>query len=273
MRLASWFGLTFDLSNDLRDDWWYEFKSESGSIEEVSFRRSSLPADKVPDWLSGTRARAGGAYGVKVAAPENFANARASATGVRIQVGKEFLWSVYVLFDAGVVEIDAKCRSDCEPLVRSIVSSLRPLSSTDGGNPSPKTHSYRVLDLVFESSLTLVGPDSFALSNSEGLQLISCRRAPERPQPDALPEIGGEGADALRGASSVHEMVGNSTTFRFTHREVKGIDYLQEPQSFVAAGAVAPLASGGFLVCELNRYAKPEALPRFRRFLASARPE
>ena len=139
------------------------------------------------------------------------------------------------------------------------------------GEASP--HACRVLDLVFESSMTLVGPDSFALSNSEGLQLISCRRAPERPQPDALPEIGGEGADALLGASSVHEMVGNSTTFRLTHREVKGIDYLQEPQSFVAAGAVAPLASGGFLVCELNRYAKPEALPRFRRFLASARPE
>jgi hypothetical protein len=180
---------------------------------------------------------------------------------------------VYVLFDAGVVEIDAKCRSDCEPRLRSIVSSLRPWGSTNGGNPAPKTRSYRVLDVVFESSLALVEPNSFALSNNEGLQLISCDRVPERPKPDALPEIEGEGADALLAASSVHEMVGSSTTFRLTHRQVKGINYLQEPQTFVAAGAVAPLASGGFLVCELNRYAKPEALPRFRRFLASARPE
>jgi hypothetical protein len=272
VKLASWFGLSFDLGDDLHDTADYTFKSDT-AIEKLSFSRSELTPEQVPAWLSTMRGRIGGAYGARVSDPENLENPRASAMGVRMGFGGGALWTIYVLLETGVIEVDFKCTSDCDKTMRAIVKSVRAWDPTDSSKPPRGTTRYRVASLLtFESPIPLREPNDFFLGPEELHTQFICRRVTEKPAADAWPPIGGDGAEALEDAQTVEEDVKGQVPFRLSYRQAAGKNYAGEPQTFVAAGAIAPLGSA-FITCELNPYSKPEALPRLRRFLASARPE
>jgi len=286
---VSWYGLSLDLSDAWHDETNYGFEAAQGTIEKLVFEPSELQPPQVNPWLEEVRKRVDGAYGAKPSVVELYENPNFAALGVRILIKPQFLYDIFVTLDDRVLGITAKCRTECDATVRSIVHSLsKPETAAAPAGGTAPQHRYRVKGLVFDSSQAFDLPNGFMLLEEGPVDRlheyrVSCSRTGSPPEDSTLPsEIHWSNVinDALtklprveRTLTGKPDNANKPLTVRLYHREGYVTDELGETVLASSSSAVIA-ADSSFFACHLRAVpSSPTLLARFRRLLESARRE
>jgi hypothetical protein len=284
---VNWYGVSIDLGDGWHDATQYDFTAPQGPLESLAFSVSDIKAEQVRLWLEEVRKRVDGVYGAKPSLVQPFENSNYSVLGVRISIKAESVYDIFVTLEDSVLNINARCRAECDATVRGIVGSLRRLETASLSAPHERSlHSYDVMGLVFDSSQPFEMPRKFALVElgndpERNPGRVFCSRASSPPEDSALPSDivwASEANAALAKVPRTEESVtgtpgeaGTPATTRLYRREGYVPDQLG--QIVFASSSSAVLAIGSeLLTCHLQAVpSSPALLARFHRLFEHAR--
>ena len=272
-----------DVWNDQTE---YAFESASEPIQQLVFKHSELEPVQVRPWLQEVRSRIDGAYGAKPSL-QPYENPNYFVLGLHARFKGESLYFLFATVDDKVVEMTARCRSQCDAGLRGIVRSLKKQSVTATGAAQKLTGAqrrYRAGQVLFDSSTIFDTPNEFVLQHTEGEveERIFCKRLPQPPaDADLPPDVhwSNDASQALLKAPRLEEtLTGKSSdaraaVVRLYRREAIASDGGQPNIPFSSNSAVVSLGSEILHCYQLAGPTSAGLMARFHRLFESARYE